>query len=260
MSFPLIAVDVGNSRIKLGLFEQAASVGLPEPVLALTLGSDWRSDELMKWLPGGGTLNWRIASVQRSTAARLMEWLSSQPDQRARLLSHTDLPLEINVEQPDLVGVDRLVNAVAANRLREPDRPAIVIDVGSAITVDLVSATGVFLGGSIAPGIAMAARALHQFTDLLPLVPMSELAEPPPALGRSTTAAMRSGLYWGAVGAMRELIARLGQQVANPQVFLTGGAAPAVARLLDDDQQGQARYVPHLTLGGIALTALGESP
>ena len=58
-----------------------------------------------------------------------------------------------------------------------------IVDVGSAITVDLVSADGAFLGGAILPGIAMSARALHEFTDLLPLVDMSELTAPPPALG-----------------------------------------------------------------------------
>ena len=93
--------------------------------------------------------------------------------------------------------------------MRPPGRPAVVIDVGTAITVDLVSAEGAFLGGAILPGIAMSARALHEFTDLLPLVDMSELAAPPPALGDSTEAAMRSGLFWGAVGAVRQLIEQL---------------------------------------------------
>ena len=127
-----------------------------------------------------------------------------------------------------------------------------MVDVGSAITVNLVSAEGAFLGGAILPGIGMSARALHAFTDLLPLVDASELAAPPPPLGTATVPAMRSGLFWGAVGAIRELIPRLSGQAANQvEVFLTGGAAPAVAELLSD----AARYVPHLTLAGIALAA-----
>ncbi len=84
-----------------------------------------------------------------------------------------------------------------------------MIDVGSSVAVDLVSAEGAFEGGAILPGIAMSARALHDYTDLLPQIPMSELGVPPAALGTATIPALRSGLYWGAVGAMRELIARL---------------------------------------------------
>jgi type III pantothenate kinase len=151
-----------------------------------------------------------------------------------------------------MVGIDRLAGAVAANRLREAQRPAIVVDLGTAITVDLVNPQGVFLGGAILPGIGMSARALYEFTDLLPLLDLRVLREPPPALGKSTTDAMQSGIYWGAVGGVRELIARLNADSAPAQVFLTGGAAPAVAALLAPD----AHYIPHLVLGGIALTAL----
>ena len=84
-----------------------------------------------------------------------------------------------------------------------------IVDVGTAITVDLVSADGAFLGGSILPGIQMAARALHHFTDLLPLVNVSDLSTPPPPLGTSTESAMQAGLFWGAVGAIRQLIDQL---------------------------------------------------
>ena len=113
-----------------------------------------------------------------------------------------------------------------------------------------MSAESAFLGGAILPGIAMSARAMHEFTDLLPLVDMTELDGPPPALGDETEAAMRSGLFWGAVGSVRQLIDQLAGD-ARPQVILTGGAGPAVARLLSES----AILVPHLTLAGIALAA-----
>ena len=100
----------------------------------------------------------------------------------------------------------------------------------------------------------MSARALHEFTDLLPRIDMAELAEPPPALGTATVAAMRSGLFWGAVGAVRQLVEQMigGHHVPmvdDAEVFLTGGAGPVVAQLMGTS----ARYVPHLTLAGIAL-------
>ena len=79
---------------------------------------------------------------------------------------------------------------------------------------------------------------------------MDELTTPPPALGGSTAAAIRSGLFWGAVGAIRQLIGQLAPG-GDPQVFLTGGAGPAVAKLLGRS----AQHVAHLTLAGIALTA-----
>ena len=130
-----------------------------------------------------------------------------------------------------MVGIDRLLNAVGANRLRSAHTPAVVVDLGTAITVDLVGPQGDFLGGAILPGIGTSARALYEFTDLLPLLDMHALAEPPPPLGTATTEALRSGLYWGAVGGVRELITRLGEagEIDAADPFLAGGTAPAVA-------------------------------
>ena len=204
-------------------------------------------------------LHWWIASVNRPAATRLIDWLSQhRPDDRITLLAADDLPLEVRLEHPDMVGIDRLVDAVAVNRLRDAGRPAVIVDVGTAITVDLLSAEGVFLGGAILPGIQMSARALHEFTDLLPPIDVSELTVPPPALGTATVPAMESGLFWGTVGAIRQLTERLGEAASGchtpPQVFLTGGAAAGVADLLGPN----ARYVPSLTLGGIALAASVE--
>lgn len=255
-TFPLIAVDIGNNRIKLGRFDSRGREPLPEPTD--TLHVDGRNPEfrgVADWLAGMASepAAWWIGSVNRPTTTRLLDWLRSQrPNDRITLLAAGDLPLEVRLERPDMVGIDRLLDAVAANRLRRAGRPAVVVDVGSAITVDLVSSDGAFLGGSILPGIAMSARAMHEFTDLLPLVEMSELTTPPPALGTSTVPAMRSGLFWGAVGAIRQLIECLTADVSTePEVFLSGGAGPAVASLLGKP----TRHVPHLTLGAIAVVA-----
>ena len=269
-SSPLIAVDVGNSRIKLGLFRDGCRQGLPEPVSALHLdGCQPEFQRLADWLAGFGPdacvgplapntvigrVRWHIASVNRPTALRLIDWLRDhRSEDEIMLLTSADLPLVVRLPRPDMVGVDRLLDAVAANCLRTPRRKAVVVDVGSAITVDLVDAEGEFLGGAILPGIAMSARALHEFTDLLPELDMAELAEPPPALGTSTLAAMRRAVL-GAVGAVRQLVQQLA--AGDAEIFLTGGAGPAVAALLGKE----ARFVPHLTLAGIALTCKGLSP
>ncbi len=274
MIAPLIAVDVGNSRIKLGLFRQTVATGLPEPEATLHLTGRlpefeqldaWLTNPPLLWsngqsevlppLPSGegrgeiARLRWHIGSVNRPAASRLIDWLRDhREDDELMLLTSGDLPLAVKLPRPDMVGVDRLLDALAANRLRTPGRPAVVVDVGSAITVDLIDADGAFLGGAILPGTAMSARALHEFTDLLPQIDMAELAEPPPALGTATVAAMRSGLFWGAVGSVRQLVEQLTGN-RDAEVLLTGGAGPVVAQLMGTS----ARYVPHLTLAGIAL-------
>lgn len=256
----IAAVDIGNSRIKIGLYLKhdivnAAGDELPEPERSFDLPPDIDgftrlTDGLAPYQPH--ELEWWIGSVQRTFASRLVDGLRSSNATQIVMLTSRDLPLAVSLPRPDLVGIDRLLAALAANRLRPPGRPAIIVDLGTAITVDLVSAQGAFLGGAILPGIALAARSLHEFTDLLPLLDMTALGEPPAALGTATVEAMQSGIYWGAVGGMRHLISLLSDAAGGgPQVYLTGGAAPAVAALIAPD----ARYCQHLTLAGIALAA-----
>lgn len=254
---PLVAVDVGNTRMKFGLFDPASltGAGVPEPVRTLGLAADEPLDELSAWLAPHppASLAWWIGTVNLITSTRLIAWLrDNDAAGRVTMLSAPDLPLEVRLPRPDMVGIDRLLAAVTANRLRDPKRPAVIVDLGTAIKVDLVAADGAFLGGAIMPGIGLSARALHEFTDLLPLIDMDELADAPPALGDSTIAAMQSGLFWGAVGGAKEIIARLAKQTgAQPQVVLSGGAAAHVAGLLAAD----AIHSPHLVLSGIALAA-----
>lgn len=256
---PLIAVDVGNSRIKLGLFDRAVEIeDVVEPIRILELPAEgWDAERLAAWLPAGPAwAEWWIASVNRPATSHLTDWIvrqGSTPSGHSapvRLLSAADLPLEVRLEHPERVGMDRLAAATAAARLRSPRRGVLIVDSGTAITVDSVAADGAFLGGAILPGMGLAARALHEFTDLLPLVPVGELSAAPPALGTSTVTAIRSGIYWGAVGGVRELVERLSADIVpTPELFLTGAAGPSLARALGTP----ARIAPHLVLSGIAL-------
>ena len=200
-----VAVDVGNSRTKLGLFDRRFPQDgalLPEPTGTISVANeDTVSEGLGNWLAGfeSGKLSWSIGSVNRPAATRLINWLyRHRPDEPITLLAAGDLPLDVRLDRPDMVGIDRLLDAVAANRLRRPGHQAVLVDVGSAITVDLVSSEGEFSGGAILPGLAMSARALHAFTDLLPQVEAAELGTPPPPLGTATVPAVQSGLFWGA--------------------------------------------------------------
>jgi len=254
-SNPLLAVDVGNNRVKVAAFTGPMDSGLPEPERSWTLPGDVPSlDRIVADCPTSDQkLHWWVGSVNRPTTSRLIDWLGEhRPVDEITLLASGDLPLEVNLPRPDMVGIDRLLAAVAANRIRQPDRPAVVVDLGTAVTVDLISSDGVFQGGAILPGIEMAARALHDYTDLLPRIEMSELTESPEPLGKATEPAMRSGLYWGAVGAVRELTTRMIADASiEPELLVTGGAGPMVAKLLSES----AHHIPHLTLAGIALTA-----
>ena len=262
-----VAVDIGNSRIKIGRFDRANKSPLPEPASILDLSitdhanGHFDSTELDAWCRNNilGPTEWLVGSVHRTAGQKLIgavnDWSRrSQIQCRTRTLSFLDVPLKISVEEPGRVGIDRLLGAVAANRLRKPDRAAIVVDLGTAITVDLLDASGTFAGGAILPGIGMSARALADQTDALPHVVMEDLAEPPAAPGKSTESAIQAGLYWGAVGAIRALVSQLASALKQqPELYFTGGASQQVADLFA--QHGSVHHVPHLVLAGIAIVA-----
>jgi type III pantothenate kinase len=262
-----VAVDIGNSRIKIGRFDRADKSPLPEPASILDLSitdhatGHFDSAELEAWCRNNisGPTEWLIGTVHRTAGQKLIgavdDWAGrSQIQCPTRTLSFRDVPLEILVQEPGRVGIDRLLGALAANRLRQPDRAAIIVDLGTAITVDQLDASGAFAGGAILPGIGMSARALADQTDALPHIKMEDLAGSPPALGTSTEAAIQAGLYWGAVGAIRELVSQLASGMRQPpELFFTGGASQQVAQMFV--QHGLMHHVPHLVLAGIVIVA-----
>lgn len=262
---PLVAVDIGNSRIKLGLFSRVDTDGLPEPHETLSLAprsseGDLDAEALAAWLgqhvpPSAPVVMGSVSRPAADEFQHLLAHLESGQWNRVRPLAGADLPIENRTDEPSRVGIDRLAAAVAANATRRPGTPAIVIDFGTAITVDLVASDGGFQGGAIMPGIHMAADALHARTDALPRVDPQLQGKSPPAVGGDTTAAIHAGLYWGTVGAVRELIARQRDGlVAPPQVLVTGSTSPDMARLLGSPDY-TVRYVPHLVLAGLAIAA-----
>jgi type III pantothenate kinase len=250
---PLLAVDIGNSSTKVGWFDDspaASDLPVPKQTHAFATGQ-LPSDDLVAAIPPF-PCRWHMVSVHREGTRILKSWFDShRPADEVRLLTNRDLPIATRVEFPDRVGLDRLAAAVAANVLRTPDCPAIVIDAGSAITVDLLAADGAFEGGAILPGFRMSAEALYG-ADLLPLTILSPNDQPPPVVGKNTEAAIRSGLFWGAVGAVREMINRMSTDLDHsPEIYVTGGDLRQLAEHLDDE----AVFVPNLVLSGIAVSA-----
>jgi type III pantothenate kinase len=167
------------------------------------------------------------------------------------------LPIDVRVERPAEVGADRLVNALAAARFH--CTPAIVVDIGTATTVDAVGSDGAFLGGAITAGPQLSLDALAARTAKLPRV---ELAELPRAIGRDTAEALLAGAVYGHAGAVKELIARVRAELTeltegrSPRLILTGGGSrlPWAAGL-----PGVDAVDPDLTMRGLfALAAEGR--
>ncbi len=134
--------------------------------------------------------------------------------------------LRVSVDNPRELGPDRVVNAVAAHHLY--GAPVIVIDFGTATTFDVVSMEGNYLGGAIAPGINISSEALYARTAMLPRI---ELIHPKQAIGRTTTSAMQSGMMFGYVGLVENIVRRIKQELeGEAKVVATGGYAHSLAR------------------------------
>lgn len=134
--------------------------------------------------------------------------------------------VRIRVDNPKEVGADRIVNTAAIRHLY--GGPAIVVDMGTATTFDVVSREGDYIGGVIAPGINIAAEALFTHTAKLPRV---ELAHPKSAIGTNTVAAMQSGLVFGFAGLIEGIVSRIWRELGEKtRVVATGGDAPMIAK------------------------------
>jgi len=155
------------------------------------------------------------------------------------------LPIQADVPEPDKVGTDRL--CVAAAAYQRVKGACVVADFGTALTIDLVSDDGVFLGGTILPGMALCAQALHEHTALLPLV---EIGRPAETLGKDTVSAIRNGVFAMMAGALREVVERYATDIGKwPTLIVTGGDASAVASTCEFID----RVWPDLSLDGLVI-------
>lgn len=256
----MFVIDAGNSRIKLGVLEPLCPGASELPACresrGVPCGTSIDVGLLCDLMEPSAMPGFISGSNPREIERIVRDWPSEFPTPVV-ILDRGRFPLRIDVDYPDKVGIDRLLNAVAANAVRRAGQHAVIISSGTATTVDYVSAAGHFCGGAILPGFDLCARALHQYTALLPLIQMDSVLDseiPPAELGRNTQAAITSGLYWGHVGAVKELMQRLmlaGDPHVEPLILLTGGAAP----LLEPHLPTIVRHEPHLSLQGLAFVA-----
>ena len=247
----LFCIDIGNTNITFGLYEGEV------------LRASWRIRTIHEKMPDEyGILmdqlfrhrGYRPGQVTGAAIASVVPPLTPIFQQACRSYvgqvplvvdAGTKTGVPIKYDNPRGVGADRVVDAAAVKALY--GLPACVVDFGTATTFDAVSAEGVYLGGAIAPGVGIAARALFERTAKLPRV---ELTRPPAAIGRNTPHAMQSGLLFGYVGLVEGMVARFKAELGpGTQVVATGGLAQIIA--------GETDVIdvvdPWLTLHGLRI-------
>jgi type III pantothenate kinase len=251
----MLVADVGNTRIKWG---QCGAEGIER---AASLPDDpdaWRQ-QLTEWRLNGAQ-QWTLAGVHPRRLDQFADWLR-QSGQQVRVLDQfSQVPLPLAVDTPERVGIDRLLNVLAAKALLTAGTPAVIVDVGSAVTVNLLDENGAFAGGSIFPGLRLMAEALNDHTAMLPLVKVTEYPTLVPA--KSTEPAIASGIFWAVVGGIAALIRELHRSVPGVEpmpVFVTGGDAAVVAGALPDHDLYRYELRPMLTLEGLRLAAIHSS-
>ena len=216
---PDVVVDIGNTRMKWG---RCADGRVAEMVsLAGEIPEDW-SLQVPKWNLGTG-LNWAVATVQPKWQKSFARWAEARGD-RAHVINRAHIPIPVEVDEPESVGIDRLLNALAASRRAPANTPIVVISVGTAVTVDLVRADGSFAGGVIFPGPRLMAESLHRFTAKLPRVPIDRVDPRDPPC-KNTRTAIQTGISFAVMGGASLLVDEMtGSAKAKAWVVMTGGA------------------------------------
>ena len=246
MEINLLVLNVGNSRLAAGAF---AAGELGDVVRVPHSGRDqWPTLVAEKWS--------RIADrdgaavVAAGVNPALVEPLQAVVERvcgRRTLWVGKDieLPIKVLTDEPEQTGVDRVLNVAAA--FEQMEKACVVVDAGTAITVDCCNDAGEFLGGAISPGLAMMLDALHEKTTQLPRVEFDVPAGP---FGDSTKQAILQGIYHGIRGMVQELVEQYATALGQwPELIATGGDAP---KLFEGWELVHA-IAPDLTLYGIAL-------
>lgn len=237
-----LLIDISNSYTKLAFSTRervARSVAIPTKRLTAAALRGYLAKREVRALVISSVVPMKNKIIQK--AAGKMRVLFIDADCR--------LGVGVRYSAPLTIGADRLANAAAVAQLY--GHPAIVVDFGTAVTFDVVSADGDYVGGVIAPGLEAMTSFLYQRTALLPKL---NLREPASAIGRTTRAAMMSGAVYGYRGLVREIIARISTEAfprRKVRVVATGGYAQLIARRLPEIEAVH----PGLTLEGLRLVA-----
>jgi type III pantothenate kinase len=267
----MLLIDAGNTNVVMALHDSSGYRG----IWRIATDANRTSDEYAVWLLGllqhcridrvgvtGAVIGTVVPAALYHLRRLCRDWFQVEP-----LVARPSLNwgFRIDVDRPEEVGADRLLNALAAGT--RYGGPAMVIDFGTATTFDVVGADGAYQGGVICPGIQLSIKALHHAAARLPRI---GIGRPQSVVGRNTVAAMQSGIYWGYVAMVEGLVARIGAECAGTstgtatggatgrgatpaamRVIATGGLAP----LLAEGTTLIGHIDPDLTLDGLRLLA-----
>lgn len=249
----IVAFDVGNSEITVGLFDDAQLTSH----WRLTTAAPRTADEfvlLIRSILGGefggpGRVQGSaICSVVPSVTAMLAVACEMSFGQRPIMIDgRAKLPIKLDVEEPFTVGADRIANTLAASRIHK--RNSIVVDMGTATTYDCITADGTFLGGVIQPGITISADTLFRRTAQLPA---TDIVAPKRIIARRTDECIRAGVLYGAVDSIDGIVRRIKKEWSSqqpPLVIATGGMAETIQPYTTELELVD----PFLTLKGIHL-------
>ena len=246
MEINLTVLSVGNTRLAVGAFT-AGELGEVTRV-PLDRPEAWAEQIAEAWLTVQGRDNTAIvaASVNPKVDDAVAAAVEEAANRRVVWVGRDlELPIPLLTDAPEQTGVDRVLNVAAA--YEQMGKACVVVDAGTAITVDCCDDQGRFLGGAIAPGVRMQLDAMQRGTAQLPRVPFAAPTDP---FGRSTEQAMLHGVYHGARGMVKELVENYATELGHwPDLIATGGDAAA----LFTDWELVHAISPNLTLYGIAL-------
>lgn len=239
-----LALDLGNTALKYGVFGPAGRLesGVlagPAQLVALWQRTQPAHAILSSVTDEAGAQPWLAALA---AVDGLRQILPFRP-------GFTPVPVANAYATPHTLGADRLAGAVAAARLR-PGQPTLVLDAGTALKFDLVTADGTYHGGSIAPGLRMRLQALHTFTGRLPLLDLPAAEEAVQLIGDSTASCLLSGVLRGTAAEVRGLVTEYNLLYPNLGIILTGGDAAYLAAALAP-LAGRIFAVPELVLLGL---------
>jgi type III pantothenate kinase len=248
----LIVFDIGNTNITIGLFDIEQSS--PNKVWRLSANKERTADEYVVFLTSifeQSSVNIKdikhcaIASVVPALNLIFEELTHKLFSKKPFFINHKNTGgLKLKVQNPEEVGADRIANAAAAWTLFGGG--VIVIDIGTATTFDCIDLKGRYIGGAIALGPNLASKSLNIRTAQLPYVNMEK---PKKAIGSSTIECIQSGLYYGYIGLIKELIIQTKKETKIKRILATGGLAQAIA----DDLKEIDIFCPNLTLQGIKI-------
>ena len=247
----LLAIDCGNTNTVFSIWDGAKF----RATWRIATDHKRTADEYFVWLTTLMALNKLSVTITgtiiSSTVPRVVFNLrvlcNRYFDTRPLVVGRPDcrLPVPPRVDQGTTVGPDRLVNTVGAHDRHGGD--LIVVDFGTATTLDVVDSDGAYIGGVIAPGVNLSLEALHMAAAALPHV---DITKPQRVIGTNTVACMQSGVYWGYIGLVEGIVTRIRAERARPmKVIATGGLAP----LFGQDTEIFDAVEDDLTMHGLVL-------